>query len=864
MTAEIKNPVHSNEKWKISDESIVNTNTFDSQGNTLTSTDGMGNVIKYEYDNLSRIEKVILPDSGQGENITQYMYDIYESDGITSDKTIDANGHTSKEYKDSDGNTVRISDDGDGKVTSITTSYQHDDKGNVTRQTYTDGSSKKYEYDGKNRLISVTFYKNDGTGAMRKKYSYSSSDKILTEEDLILSEDSEKRYCYYIYEYNELDELISSCEYRGDSQEPVNQLRYTYDEAGRKIGVQYLHPQNHVKALKYNYNENGWLVSVLAVSDTNKENTLRTYSYTPLGKVSEIRDYRSFGGEESDTAYFISKQYSYDSFDRVSSITYIDSKEPETTLEKYEYTYDKNSNILTEVIQKNYSGTYGTSLHEIRTHIYDTLGRLISTEEWDKVKNTKKTITYSYDKVGNRISQTEDGTTTLYDYNSLNQLVSEQRKHSSQLIKDISYTYDLNGNVKEEVEKCNNKKKKFTYDSENRLETAEIIENNRVVLTQSNKYNCDGVRLQKEENGEITNYYYQDGSVLFTTDKENTVTSFNLLGLDSNIISSSRSDGKFYYYNKDIKGSSTSILDCNGDLVVSYNYSDFGETTRQGDDSFVNEVCYTGGIYDESTGLYYLNARYYNPLIGRFLSQDTYRGETTDADSWHLYAYCANNPINRLDPSGHVIETVLDIASIGWSVLELVTKPSWMAVGNLAWDVAATCVPFLPGSYTAKGLTKAKKAFKGAYGAGKGLKHLKYAGRQTEICLKIASRARDLARGSKLLTVGKYKELRKLFRGVKGVEVHHIIEKRFKFLDIPEMDYPAIPITRELHRKITKEWRRVIPYRNSRKAPLVITKEKMKLYCKDVYRDMPALYDIAIRVIDQYGVGSVGYATKRR
>ena len=69
--------------------------------------------------------------------------------------------------------------------------------------------------------------------------------------------------------------------------------------------------------------------------------------------------------------------------------------------------------------------------------------------------------------------------------------------------------------------------------------------------------------------------------------------------------------------------------------------------------SFDNEICYTGAVYDRSTGLYYLNARYYNPEIGRFVSQDSYRGSVDKPGQWHLYAYCANNPINYVDPSGH-------------------------------------------------------------------------------------------------------------------------------------------------------------------------------------------------------------------
>ena len=88
----------------------------------------------------------------------------------------------------------------------------------------------------------------------------------------------------------------------------------------------------------------------------------------------------------------------------------------------------------------------------------------------------------------------------------------------------------------------------------------------------------------------------------------------------------------------------------------SYWYNDFGEveeTKASGYSSFVNEVQYTGGIYDNLTGLLYLNARFYDPQTGRFISRDTYRGEQDNAGTWHLYAYCANNPVNYVDPSGH-------------------------------------------------------------------------------------------------------------------------------------------------------------------------------------------------------------------
>ena len=77
---------------------------------------------------------------------------------------------------------------------------------------------------------------------------------------------------------------------------------------------------------------------------------------------------------------------------------------------------------------------------------------------------------------------------------------------------------------------------------------------------------------------------------------------------------------------------------------------DFGENTVTdtvtGENAAGNEVCYTGGIYDSITGLYNLNAGYFYLEDGRFLTEDTYRGEVNEPDTWHLYTYCKNNPVN--------------------------------------------------------------------------------------------------------------------------------------------------------------------------------------------------------------------------
>ena len=153
-----------------------------------------------------------------------------------------------------------------------------------------------------------------------------------------------------------------------------------------------------------------------------------------------------------------------------------------------------------------------------------------------------------------------------------------------------------------------------------------------------------------------TNYYYQGGVLLYTTDGNGNKTSRNIIGPQENVIATIRYEDEgehAYFYNKDIRTSVTNVIDESGSGVVSYRYNDYGTTTKYGNQDFYNELCYTSGVYDELTGLYYLNARYYNPDTASFITQDSYRGEQDDYGTWNLYAYCGGNPVNYVDPSGH-------------------------------------------------------------------------------------------------------------------------------------------------------------------------------------------------------------------
>ena len=219
------------------------------------------------------------------------------------------------------------------------------------------------------------------------------------------------------------------------------------------------------------------------------------------------------------------------------------------------------------------------------------------------------------------------------------------------------YSYDTNRNQTDIKNTKTGEDQTYVYDAENRLSQVSVTKDGKTAVIQQNIYNGEGQRIQKIDGDETINYYYQDGVVAYTTDVNGEQNSQNLIGTDGNVLATERfqqNATQYYLYNKDIQGSTSSLVKEDGSADATYQYTDFGETTIQGDDQAKNEVSYTGGIYDQSTGLYYLNARYYNPEDGRFMTEDSYRGEIMNPETGHLYVYCANNPVNYMDPSGHL------------------------------------------------------------------------------------------------------------------------------------------------------------------------------------------------------------------
>ena len=715
----------------------------------------------------------------------------------------------------------------------VTTKYTYDDRGNKISEVYANGAKKTYEYNNRNLVVKTQSYDKEGTKTLISRYRYDDYGQLLEMTDYRVSSETETAYRYTEYTYDQRGRITAFAEISQNAQPTADdikahQIRYTYNENGNLSKVSYPTTKDGIQSLSYIYDENGWLQEIkgeLHSKGQTTEKVLRSYSYDAYGKVKEIKDYRN---RLKNGAQAVQKIYTYDSFYRVKEMIYTDL-ETGKVMESYQYSYDKNSNITKKTQVNNYPKEDADKVNETKSYTYDTLGRLTKTVTTDHNKDDKtKTVTYTYDNVGNRLKEDDGTTTTSYTYNGLDQLKTSTKEKRTAVDEVRQYSYDANGNQTDVKNTKTGQTESYTYDAENRLSKVAVTDKDgKTAVIQQNRYNGEGQRIQKVEGSKTTNYYYQDGVVSYTTDGENSQTSQNLIGTDGNILATQRygSDHTDYLlYNKDIQGSSTSLVKENGSADATYQYTDFGETTINGDNKVENEVCYTGGIYDQSTGLYYLNARYYNPEDGRFVTEDTYRGETNEPDTQNLYVYCADNPVNYVDPSGHWIDTVLDVASLGYSIKEFMSNPSWSKFGYLLWDVGATFIPFVPGSYSRKG---------------------------AKITLKIADKVHELNKGKKGLTIGKYKSLCKTIKKRKKlkIEIHHIIEKRFGKLKLKGNDYPAIPISKDLHRVITNRWRKEIPYGTDYKK---LNKKTLIKAANQVYKDMPELRKVAIKIIEKY------------
>lgn len=162
-----------------------------------------------------------------------------------------------------------------------------------------------------------------------------------------------------------------------------------------------------------------------------------------------------------------------------------------------------------------------------------------------------------------------------------------------------------------------------------------------------------------------------------------------------------------YYFEKNFQGDITGIFNEAGSQVAWYEYDAWGNRvygvylSGYSDIFNANPFRYRGYYYDTETGFYYCGSRYYDPVIGRFINADstnTLMNTPMAYTDKNLYAYCDNNPVMRVDNGGEFWDTVFDVVSLCFSVVDVAKNPDdpWAWVG-LAVDVVSLVVPFATG-----------------------------------------------------------------------------------------------------------------------------------------------------------------------
>lgn len=661
------------------------------EGKTIEETiyDEKGNVVKsFTYNSLDSSSKFYteseVAENGQiladydetGENKTEYGY-------IPGTNVV-------RTHRFANGSKFAYGHDGNETVTSISQSTEEGEE-NSTQTRYTYGQVTelvsgnnvvRYAYDGKRRVTKVllndpesayienTYAEETLNGVAVEKCESKNANKAITVSytdklgNLRRVEQSDGKVLQYDYEHGKIKTIKDKS---GSTIESV-----AYDELDRQTSHTF---NGNVHTTEYNdYDQTakeavkfgGSIEDKLEYAYSYKENAARTLDRLTVGAFAEnyeqdkngrsVKITQTLGGQTYTKRFGYYKQGGH-ATNRVNTIYYSKNGVSDG---KVTYTYDGMGNIIS--VNENGKQRY--------KYAYDKIGRLVSEKELDG----NREICYTYDNSGNILTKTENGTVTDYRYkDGTDRLIS----FGTEL-----FAYDDMGNP------TTYRNMSCMWEKGRQLKSISDGAN-----TVSFTYDEFGMRTTKTAGGITTNYVYENGKLL----REVTGSEKIDFVYGSDGIIGFRTGNKNYLYRKNVFGDVTEIYSDNGTLVGKYSYTAFGECivkVNEGGIAEKNPIRYRGYYYDTETSLYYLKTRYYDPEVGRFMTIDgiEYLDPET-INGLNLYAYCGNNPVMNIDPSGNFFLTFLLVSiGIGFAVGGAMAGVTAYRNGARGWDLVGSIV----------------------------------------------------------------------------------------------------------------------------------------------------------------------------
>ena len=703
------------------------TYTYDAAGTHLISATGELGTVQYAYNAQNALTQITLRD-GSHQN---YEYDTQQrltrqfSDGGLQSlsytygtgltiTTTDATGRWSTRLSrpdgqagiiyDATGSAQRLDYDLAGNLTTsqdvlgVGTSYQYDARSRLVRTVDALGNAYSFTYDTSNNMTSFT----NANGAT-SRFTYDVGGNLTSQVDPVGLAD--------LFSYDTAGNVTSTVNRRGQQTHATYNAQnlltradyadgtfasYIYDARGNLLTA-----TDPTGTTTYTYNARLQLTQVVYPGGKSL-----SFTYDAAGRRTSWTD---------ETGYKV--QYQYDAIGRLTKVldgsgallsayTY-DNSGRVTRLDHGNGTYTVNTYTATGKLESELNHAPDGSINSQFIYTYDLQGRMVTMTTlagmWTYTYDVNSQLTgvrtpdgreiqYAYDAQGNRIAVTDQGTTTNYISNSLDQYTR---------IGDATLTYDADGNLNSQTDSSGTTT--YTYDTQNRL-----ISSNGPSGVFTFTYDSFGHRIASSTNGVTTCYTldpYGLNQRLVEYNGSGNAVAHNIFANQS-LVARATSAGTGYY-DFELNGSTAGISGSAGTYLNSYAYLPFGQIVQASSSSFSNPFTFSGqwGVTTDASGLTSMGARFYSAEQGRFTTQDPLGIQGGDIN---LYRYALNNYTLTIDPSG--LSSVSDwwidggcrstVSAVGAGVLGI--GATAVTAGNPYAGIAGGTAGWIAGDYVGK------------------------------------------------------------------------------------------------------------------------------------------------------------------